>query len=299
MEVDLNDVLVFTEVVNEGGFSRAARKLDLPASAVSRRVARLEERLGFKLLHRTTRRVGLTDFGEIYFAKTSAIGRQLEDAERALADSRRRPSGLLRVTAPPDDGGVIWQLLSGFVRSFPKVDLEIIHTLEYLDLIEARVDVALRGGAAPDSTEFTAHRLFESRILLAASPAYLAARGTPTRVEDLESHDCICMDRWAPNAIRRLDGDRGLVKLQVRNRVRANRLDTAHAAARDGFGIAPVLQMTCQRELDSGALVEVLPGALPDSSPFWAVYPKGRKASMAAQALIKHLIAAAPAITSA
>ncbi len=296
MEPDLNDVLVFVEVAREGGFSAAARNLDLPASVVSRRVARLEERLGFKLLNRTTRQVGLTTAGRIYYDQTASIGRQLQEAARAVEETSRSVTGLVRLTAPPDDGGIIWRLLRGFIAKHPTVDLQIIHTLDYVDLIAERIDVALRGGPAPDTTEFAAHQLFESRILLAASPEYLKERGTPKQVEDLEHHDCLCMDPWAPNAIRRVDGDRSPVRVKVRNRIRANRLTTAQQAALDGFGIAPLLKMTCQAELDDGSLVEVLCGALPPAAPFWAIHPIGRRSSKAAQALIEHLIETAPSL---
>jgi len=290
LTADLPDVTVFATVVRARGFSAAARQLGLAPSAVSRRIKRLEERLGTRLLMRTTRRVGLTDAGRLYYEHVAGIPRQLEEAERALVDAREVPSGSLRVAAPPDDGGVIWESLRGFLLSHPQVDLQIVHSLDYVDLIEAQIDVALRGGAPPDSADFTAHLMWDSRILLAASPAYLALRGTPTRVEDLAEHDGICMDAWAPNAIRRLGGDRGPVKVSMRNRVRSNSLATARAAALDGLGIAPLLEMTCRRDLDSGALVEVLRGALPDSAKGWVVYPAGRERSAAAQALIDHLL---------
>ena len=296
MDLDLNDVAVFNEVVATGSFTAAGKKLGLPPSAVSRRVSRLEGRLGFKLLNRTTRSVGLTESGRIYHQHTCSIGEQLEQAARAVNDTRLAPSGLLRVTAPPDDGGVIWALLSGFLKEHPGVDLEVIHTLDYLDMVERGIDVALRGGAPPDSTVLTAHQLFDSRLFLGASPAYLEARGTPTTVKDLEKHDCIAMDTWAPNAIRSLDGDRGPVRLNLRNRLRVNRLETAQQAALDGLGIAPLLEMICFEQLQRGELVEVLRGALPLDSGFYAVYPAGRDCSAAARALIDHLIAVAPTL---
>jgi DNA-binding transcriptional LysR family regulator len=299
MELDLNDVVVFNEVVASGSFTAAGKKLALPPSAVSRRIARLEDRLGFKLLHRTTRSIGLTDSGRVYHEHTAQIGEQLEQAARAVNDKQRHPTGLVRVTAPPDDGGLIWRLLVGFLRDNPRVDIEIIHTLEYLDLIDEGIDIALRGGSPPDSTVFTAHQLFDSRLLLAASPAYLESRGMPEQVKDLEDHDCIGMDTWAPNAIRSLDGARGPVRLTLRNRVRVNRLETAQQAALAGFGVAPLLEMICQRELQSGELVEVLRGALPMESGFFAVYPAGRKMSAAASALLDHILATAPSVASA
>lgn len=297
MKADLNDVAVFLEVVAEGGFTAAGRKLDLPTSAVSRRVARLEERLGVTLLHRTTRRVGLTDHGRVFHEGVAGLNRMVEDAERALAATSEAPRGVLRVTAPPDDGGVIWRLLEGFVKAHPEVDLEVLHTLEYVDLVEANIDVALRGGAAPDSTLFTAHDLLQSRILLCATPDYLARRGTPERVEDLEEHDCIGMDSWAPNAIRKLDGSP--IRLRLRNRVRTNRLDTVQSAVLAGLGIGPLLGLNVHEALRSGTLVEVLEGCLPRASSMWAIYPVGRKGTAAAKALVAHLLEVGPTIPGA
>lgn len=289
MRHDLNDVAVFTAVVRLKGFSAAGRELGLPGSAVSRRVARLEEELGFALLLRTTRSVGLTEAGRRFYEHTSRIPGLLEDAVRAAVGTRDRPSGTLRITAPPDDGGVIWALLSDFLEAHPDVDLELTHTLERVDLVAAEIDVALRGGPAPDSAEFNALKLYESRILLAASPDYLARRGTPREAEDLAQHDGICMDPWAPNAIRRVKSDTTYVRVHMRNRVRANSLETARRAAVDGLGIAPLLELTCRKELERGDLVEVLRGALPDTAPFWALTPLARTRSAAASALLAWL----------
>ncbi len=299
MRHDLNDVAVFTAVVRLAGFSSAGRELGLPGSAVSRRVARLEEQLGFTLLHRTTRSVGLTEAGRCFYEHTSRIPALLEDAVRAALGTRHAPSGTLRVTAPPDDGGVIWAMLSGFLRAHPDVDLELTHTLERVDLVSAQIDVALRGGPSPDSAEFRAQKLYDSRILLAASPAYLARRGTPMAAEELAIHDGICMDPWAPNAIRRVQGGESYVRVHLRNRIRANSLETARRAAVDGLGIAPLLELTCRGELDRGELVEVLRGALPDRAPFWALTPVGRTRSAAAGALLAHLVEVAATAAAA
>lgn len=292
MKVDLNDVVVFAAVVRAKSFSAAARELGLPPSAVSRRVKRLEERLGTRLLHRTTRRVGLTAAGRAYYERIGHIPRQLEEAQRAAFDTADAPRGTLRIAAPPEDNGVIWSTLRGFVASHPDVDIELHHSLEYIDLIEQEIDVALRGGEPPDSPDLAARLLWDSRILLAASPEYLGLHGTPTRVEELSDHVGICMDGWAPNALRSLHGERGPVRVTMHNRIRANSLETARLAALDGFGIAPLLALSCQNDLDRGALVEVLRGALPMSARGWIVYPVARERSAAAQALIDYLVAA-------
>lgn len=292
----MNDVRVFIEVVRHGSFTRAGTKLGVAPSAVSRRVARLEAELDFALLHRTTRSVGLTDAGRVYYERVARIVHDLEDAERAVHEYRATPSGLLRVTAPPDDGGVIWAMLSGFIRDHPTVDLEIIHTLERLDLIERNIDVALRGGMPRDSANLVARKLVDSRFVLVASPNYLERHGTPAHPAELEAHDCIAMDNWVPNAITALMGPDGPVPVNFRNRVRSNRQETARKAAIDGFGIAPMVEMTCWRELTAGTLVEVLPGALPMPAPFYAVYPVARERSPATRALVEHLAATVPTL---
>jgi len=293
MDLDLNDVAVFNAVVRESGFAAAGRALGLPGSAVSRRVARLEDRLGFKLLNRTTRRIGLTEAGRRFHAHTAGISDAVTEGVRAMNASRAMPSGLLRVTAPPDDAGIIWALLSGFLVAHPNVDMALTHTLAKVDLVSEQIDVALRGGPPPDTDLYAAHQLFDSRLLLAASPGYLAARGTPQDVEALADHDGICMDPWAPNAIRRVRGDRAYARVQMRNRLRANSLATAQQAALDGLGIAPLLHLTCRDNLEGGRLVEVLRGALPDHAPMWAIAPLGRQRSAAAEALLRHLVEAA------
>ncbi len=285
-EVDLNDIGVFVQVVRSEGFTAAAKRLGLPTSAVSRRVARLEKRTGFKLLNRTTRSTSLTEAGRVFYARTADLQNQVEDALRAMSSLREAPGGRLRITAPPDHGGVIWALISDFLRHNSEVDVEITHTLDNVDLVQEGIDVALRGGPPPDSSEHSAHRLFESRILLAASPSYLERRGVPRVPEDLADHDGVCMDPWAPNAIRRLGGDGGFVRVSLRNRVRANSLHTAQRAAVAGFGVAPLLHLTCWRHLAEGRLVEVLRGALPDHADMWVVCPVGRTRSAAATAFV-------------
>lgn len=299
MHVDLNDIIAFNTVVRCSGFAAAGRTMHLPGSAISRRVARLEARLGARLLNRTTRSVGLTEAGRRFYEHTARISDRVADGVRAVVATKAVPSGTLRVTAPPDDGGVIWSLISGFMTDHPNVDLVLTHTLDKVDLVAQNIDIALRGGSPPDTDLYVAHQLFDSRILLAASPTYLALRGTPKRVEELAEHDGICMDPWAPNAIRRVQGDRSYVRVQMRNRVRCNSLATAQEAAIDGLGIAPLLQLTCQQALDDGRLVEVLRGALPEHAPMWALAPLGRERSAAATALLRYLIERAAQLSAA
>ncbi len=296
MKLDLNDVIVFTEVVRCGSFTAAGHKLDLPPSAISRRVARLEERLGFRLLNRTTRAQGLTESGRIYYERTAQIAHDIDDALRAVHEFRATPSGLLRVTAPADDGGMIWEMFSGFVRDHPEVDLELVHSVERLDIVKEGIDLALRGGAPPDSSLLRATKLVDSRFVLVATPHYLGRHGTPSHPKELSEHSCIAMDNWVPNAIAALQGPDGPVRVDLRNRIRTNSQETARRAALDSLGIAPMVAFTCWRELRSGTLVEVLPGALPGPAPMWAIYPASRSKSAATQALIDHLVRTVPTL---
>lgn len=290
----LDDIPVFLAVVEARSFTGAAKALNLPASAVSRRVARLEDDLGYPLLHRTTRRVGLTEQGRIFYEHTAALPRLIGEAKRAIAAKSEGITGALRVAAPPDDTGVIWALFEGFLRDHPAVDLQLLHGLKNVDLVAQDIDLALRGGKPPDSPDFVAHKIWDSRMVLVASPAYLAVHGTPQTVEDLADHVGVCMDAWAPNAIRRLDGDRGFVRVNMRNRLRANSLDTARRAVLSGLGIAPLVAFNCRQELESGALIEVLRGALPQDAPFYVVTRLPAQRSAAANALLAHFRRVAP-----
>lgn len=288
--MDLNDVEVFTAVVEHRSFTEAGRVLGMRTSAVSRRIARLEEAVGAQLLHRTTRSVGLTRAGRVFHARTATLAQTVRDAVRDVHTEHAQVAGTLRVTLPPDDGGALWPLFADFLRDNPDVDLQLVHTLEAVDLIEHDIDLALRGGSPPDTTLYVARPLFTSRILLAASPDYLAAHGTPTRVEELEQHVGLCMDPWAPNAIRQVGGDRGYVHVKLRNRLRANSMQTAQNAALAGLGIAPLLELTCREALRDGSLVEVLRGALPDEAKMWAISPLARQRTPAVAALLEAVV---------
>ena len=153
-----------------------------------------------------------------------------------------------------------------------------------------------RGGSRPDSTLLRATKLVDSRIVLVASPHYLEHHGTPTHPKELAEHSCIAMDTWVPNAIPALIGPDGPVRVDLRNRVRTNSQETARKAALDGLGIAPMVAFTCWRELRSGALVEVLHGAIPGPAPMWAIYPASRSKSAATQALLDHLVRTVPTL---
>src|ERR1043166_1016329 len=169
--MDLNEITVFTRVVQAGSFTAAARQLGMPKSTVSRKVADLEARLDARLLQRTTRKLSLTDAGRTYFDYAARIVSEIEDAERAVSSLQQTPRGLLRVTAPVS-ASFLASAISGFMKKYPDVQLELLNTARVVDLVEERFDVGIRMGALADSS-IIAKSIGKVRFVLIASPAYM------------------------------------------------------------------------------------------------------------------------------
>ena len=187
-----NEMETFVAVVEGGTFSAAARALGLPVSTVSRQVSRLEERLGARLLNRTTRRVTPTDSGQSYFQRCRRIVAESREAEEEVRQIHGAPRGLLKIAAPPSGlrATAVEELVSAFLARFPEIEVELVAEARFVDLIAEGYDLALRGGILRDSS-LVARRLLRMRTGLVASPDYLARRGRPRRVADLARHDLL------------------------------------------------------------------------------------------------------------
>lgn len=211
MPRDLNETLLFVRVVEQGSFTAAARQLGLPKATVSRKVRELEDRLGARLLNRTTRRLALTEAGTVYFEHSKRIAENLDEAENAVHQLEGSPRGWLRVTAPYALGvTLLGPILVEFRERHPDVRLDIVLSSEILDLVGNEIDVALRVGSLPDSS-LTAHRLavFETQVF--ASTEYLARHGEPLVPEDLEDHHALVVAptrRGEAHAWRLSNGER-------------------------------------------------------------------------------------------
>jgi DNA-binding transcriptional LysR family regulator len=286
METNLNDVRVFTRVVDAGSFTGAAQLLDLPTSTVSRRVARLEEELGVRLLHRTTRRLSLTAPGKLYFERCSRIVEEFADAEREVTQAQATPKGRVRVTAPVDFS-VVSNLASGFLHDFPDVHLELDLTNRRIDLVEEGYDVALRAGILTDSS-LVAYKLAESTMTLVASPDYLRERGEPRRINDLTKHDCIVFGKLGPQATWPLRSKKETVTVTVTGRISVNHLQAAKSAALAGLGIAMIPGAYCGAELRDGTLAAVLPKIGAPAGGMWLVVPN-RHMAPAARAFVEYI----------
>jgi LysR family transcriptional regulator, regulator for bpeEF and oprC len=195
MQHDLNDTLVFVKVVEHGSFTAAARALGLPKTTVSRRLRGLEERLGARLLNRTTRRLALTEAGALYYEHSRRIATELEDAESAVQHLEGSPRGLLRITAPYSLGSALLApILRQFRERYRDVQLEIVLTNDLLDLVADEIDVALRIGELRDST-LRARPLASWPAYVFASAGYLARHGAPKSPEALKEHDALVVSK--------------------------------------------------------------------------------------------------------
>lgn len=276
---DLNDMLYFAEVVDRGSFAAAGRALGLPKSRLSRRVADLEGRLGVRLLQRTTRKLSLTEAGELYHRHCVAMREQAEAADEAVALVQTEPRGTVRVTCPITLAqSTFGPLIPRFLAAHPQVRIDMQVTNRVVDLVAEGVDVALRVRASlGDSGTLVVKNLGPTRGVLVASPQLLQRFGEPARPEDLQHLPTVAMSMHDGRASWRLVGPDGkLFELQHRPVFAADDLHTLKCAVVQGTGMCVLPDYMCVEELRSGALQPVLPGWNPPEARVLAVFPSRR-----------------------
>lgn len=283
------DMEAFAAIVAHGSFSGAARVLGVTPSAVSRTVARIEGRLGVRLVMRTTRALALTPEGETYLKACRRILADIAETEKALGD-QSAPRGRVRVNATLTHGRLkIVPLLGEFLCRHPEITVDISLTDATIDLIEERTDVAIRVGPLHDSS-LTARRLGESVRTIVASPDYLARKGVPAVPEDLLRHNCIGFNfrRAEPVWPFLRDGQR--FALPVTGNVEANNGDTVAQLAREGVGIARVGHFHVADDIAAGTLVPLLDSFNPgDREPFHALFVGGTSMPARVRVFIDYL----------
>lgn len=286
--MDLNELFIFVRVAQAGSFAAASRALDIPKSTLSRKVSELEERLGARLLQRTTRKLSLTHAGRIYFDHAARIVSDIEEAERSVTEMQEVPRGLLRVTAPVGFkflGGMV----TGFLSRYPEVEVTISCTDRVVDLVDEGFDLAIRAGKLADSS-LVAKLLGYERWLLVSSAKYLEGSDTPKVPADLESHASIVffggrMERtqWT------LERDGTSCQVRVTSRLAANDIDMVKEAALAGLGIAMLPASRCIDEIRMKRLVRILPDWQAPATPIHIVYPSSRHLSPKVRAFIDHV----------
>lgn len=276
---DLNDMLFFAEVVDRGGFAAAGRALHLPKSKLSRRVADLEARLGVRLLQRTTRRLSLTEAGEVYHRHCVAMREQAEAADEAVALVHDEPRGTVRVTCPVTLAQTtIGPLIPRFLAAHPQVRIDMQVSNRVVDLVQDGVDVALRVRATlDDSGTLVIKNLGATHGVLVAGPQLLQRFGQPEDVEALRNLPTVAMSAADGRANWHLHGPKGArFELQHRPVYTADDLLTLKFAVMQGIGMCVLPDYLCTEELRRGDIVPVLPGWEPPQAMVLAVFPSRR-----------------------
>ncbi len=265
---------VLLTVVECGSFTAAAQALDLPKSSVSRRLTTLEERLGIRLLHRTTRSLRLTTAGEVYYETASRLLRELEELETTVGGFSDQPRGVLRLTCPAGFAAANAELFARFSRDNPLVRLSIEETDRFVDLVAEGFDLAFRGGRAPDAS-LSGFQLLTSERVLVASPEYVARKGQPEKLKDLSEHDLLTLstrpkDTWILRSGKR-QVEQDLIAVLATNNLR-----TLQETVEHGMGVALLPEVNAEPSIQAGRLLRVLPEWKAGASTLWAVYPSNR-----------------------
>ncbi|NIF48671.1 LysR family transcriptional regulator [Enterobacter sp. Ap-1006] len=289
MKATSEELAIFVAVVESGSFSRAAEQLGQANSAVSRTVKKLEMKLGVSLLNRTTRQLSLTEEGERYFRNVQQILQAMAAAENEVMESKQTPRGLLRIdAATPVMLHLLMPLIKPFRERYPEMTLSLVSSETFINLIERKVDVAIRVGNLTDSS-LRARPLFSSYRKIIASPEYLAVHGTPESVADLVNHVCLgftepsSLNRWP---VSQADGQ----LFEITPGLSSNSGETLKQLCLTGNGIACLSDFMIDKEIESGEFVEVLADKLlPVNMPFSAVYYSDRAVSTRIRAFIDFL----------
>jgi DNA-binding transcriptional LysR family regulator len=282
----LHAMTTFVAVVDNGGFARAASKLNLSPAVVTRAVAELEERLGLRLLTRTTRVVRVTDAGARFAEDCRRILADIEEAETAATGTHAAPRGTLTLTAPVLFGQLfVTPILVSYLEQFPEVDASCLFLDRVVNVVEEGIDVAVRIGELPDSS-LQATRVGRVRRVLVAAPTYLAAHGTPQRPEDLARHSTILAAGVTPVSEWRFNDAGSSLMQRLQPRLRTTSNDSAIAAALAGLGITRLLSYQVAEQVRSGALQFVLQDFETAPLPVHVVHHEGRRATHKVRAFV-------------
>ncbi len=296
MSITVNpaDLSFFATLISAGSLGATSRELGITPAAVSKRLGMIEQRLNMTLVNRTTRRMSLTPEGEIYLDYARRILGEIDDMEHVLAGAASTPSGLLRINATLGFGRAhVAPLLSEFVKRYPRVEAQLQLSVNPPSGMDDAYDICFRFGLPPESRSI-ARFIAKNRRILCASPSYLKQHGEPKSPEELAGHNCI--------GIRQGDEAYGIwrfteakqksapaVSVQIRGNLTSNDGEIAVNWALDGQGVVMRSEWDVARHLQTGALVQILPGFATADADIYAVYPERHKSSLRVRALIEHV----------
>ncbi|MEM7291895.1 MAG: LysR family transcriptional regulator [Pseudomonadota bacterium] len=272
--MNVEHLRLFTRIHSTQNISRAGSEMGLSPAVASSYINKLEERLGVRLVHRTTRKVALTEEGRAFLPHAEEVLSSVEAARAAVGAGSAEPSGTLRVTVPASFGRMhVLPALSQFLANYSKLKLDIRFSDTVVDMVEGGFDVAIRIGELEDSS-LIARKLAPDRRILCASPEYLRKHGEPQNPADLKNHQCITlvqMENWV------FASSEGEQSIRINGRIRTDSGEAVRDACVEGLGITVNSRWSAYRHLDAGELVEVLPDyPLVSNVAIWAVFPSSR-----------------------
>ena len=292
MQLDLNDLYYFSEIVRHGGIAAAERATREPKSKLSRRLAQLEDRLGVRLVERSTRRFRITDVGQTFYQHCRTMVLEAEQAQAAVAGVKERPAGIVRIGCPTGMLETVTPILASFLAAYPDVHLDIVTSNTPIDLIEQRVDIALRVRFSLDGdASLTMRALAASRRILVATPLIAAQIEGETDPDCLRHLSCLAFAADDAPDVWRLEGpDHREKVVRITPRLTCGELFVLRAMAVAGLGVALIPDHFCQEELLDGRLVRLLPDWCKQPGLIHAVFTTKRGLTPAVRALIDHLI---------
>jgi DNA-binding transcriptional LysR family regulator len=282
---------IFAKVVDEGSFSAAAALLNLTPSAISKQISRLEDRLGVRLLHRTTRRLSLTEEGNAFYQGCVRVLADIEEAERSVTQMRAAPRGTLLVNASIAFAQrQIVPLIPEFLARYPHIRVRMTLSDTVVDLVEEGVDVAIRIAEMADSS-MIARKLAPHRRVVCASPTYLEKHGTPATPDDLIHHNCLALSLRSSLNEWEFEGPEGHRTVRVSGNFEANNVEALRKAAVAGLGLLRITSFAVAADIKLGRLVPVLTDCMPEErSSVFVVYPHNRHLSPKVRAFVDFLV---------
>ncbi len=282
--------MAFVQAVEQGGFSAAARAMQLTPSAVSKQIGRLEDRLGARLFHRTTRQLRPTQEGRAFYERCVAVLDEIQQAEEAVSELRGRVRGVLRVEAVAAFARVhLLPLLPEFMARYPELRVELQLSERSVDLIDAGADVALQLSEMIDDESLVAKKLSTNRRLVCAAPAYLERHGVPRTPEDLLEHNCLTHSSFTHFNDWEFEGPKGTKVLHVSGNFEANSAMALYQAVLAGIGVARLASFLVGEDLACGRLIPLLTDYVHEKSSLLVVYPHRRHLSKKVRAFVDFL----------
>jgi len=277
MLADIAELRTFVRIVKTGSLSAAGREMGLALSVVSKRLATLEQRTDTQLITRSTRRLSLTEEGQLLFDRAQRILAEVDEAETALAHGRLEPQGVLRISAPNALGRAhVSPVCRDLIGLYPKLSVDLVLTDRLVELIDERMDLVIRIGLPRDS-DLIMRKLIDNHRVISASPDYLTKRGMPAKPEDLPQHACLLYNRNTQADWRLVNGAGETREVRVSSRLQCESGELAHDWALAGCGLVMKSWIDVAADLASGKLVRVLPDWQSDPAPICALFPKNRQ----------------------